>query len=282
MNIHIVHLPHTFAFLVDLSLAYNRYGFSTVTLVANGFDYDQIKSLRNMVCKYSFIKILDIPTKRILSHGQALNYAFENSHEKYFCFADHDIFPTKPIVDIIKSTLQSYDVVCFGNRPENIQAVYKGFAASAIATQSGIPLATSFFSIYKRSQVKSVSELYKVGFEQYFRKSQIPDSLASLKDIQTLEEPFLIDTCKSLSLAMHLSDKTTKHMGSSMVCQLSGMCRAISRFIKNERQIKKEFIIQDIPRTELSEEYFQTNQQRHPKILEVKRLISDYSLQLLV
>ena len=282
MNIHIVHLPHTFSYLIDLSLMFNKYGFDTVTLVANGFNQDQIQHLYNFADKHSFLRILDIPTKRILSHGQSLNYAFERSQDEFFCFADHDIFPTEPIIDTIQSTLKEFDVACFGNRPENISAQYKGFAASALATQSGIPLATSFFSIYKRSVVEIANAAYKVGFEQYFRKSQIPETLAHQIDIQALKEPFLIDTCKALSLALFQSGKTVSHLDSNMVCHLGGLCGAINRFTNNNLQIKDKFVVQNMPNTSQLENYYLENQKRHPKVLELKRIISDFSLQLLI
>ena len=282
MNIHIVHLPHTFPYLADISLAFNKYGFDTVTLVANGFNQDQIQHLRDFTSRYTFLRILDIPTKRILSHGQALNYAFKQSQDELFCFADHDIFPTEPIVETIQSALKEFDVACLGNRPENISAEYKGFAASAVATQSGIPLATSFFSIYHRSDVEIANATHNVGFEQYFRKSQVPETLAHYIDIQALKEPFLIDTCKALSLALFQSGKTVTHLDSNKVCHLGGLCGAINRFTNNSLQIKKEFVVQNMPNTSQLENYYRENQKRHPKVLELKRLISDFSLQLLI
>jgi glycosyltransferase involved in cell wall biosynthesis len=282
MNIHIVHLPHTYPFLIDLSLAFYKYGFETVTLVANGFNQDEIKGLNTIANKYSFIKILDVPTKRILSHGQALNYAFERSNEELFCFADHDIFPTKAIIEDIMCSLNNHDVVCLGDRPENISADYKGFAASATSTQSGVPLATSFFSIYKSSVINHVRTHYGVGFEQYFRRSQIPESLVQQQDIQNLNEPFLIDTCKAMSLALYQLDKKISHLAANNVCHLGGLCGAINRFINNNKTIIKVFEVKRMPSTPELEEYYAVNQQRHPKVLELKRSISDYSLQLLM
>lgn len=282
MNIHIVHLPHTFPYLVNLSLAFNKCGFEEVTLVANGFDYEEILTLQSMTSTYAFINILDIPTKRILSHGQALNYAFEQSQDELFCFADHDIFPTQPIIEDIQSALLEFDVVCLGDRPENTTTDYKGFAASAIASQSGTPLATSFFSVFKRPAVNLANINYKVGFEQYFRKSQIPKILAGHKDIQALKEPFLVDTCKALSLALHLNKNTITHLNTNKVCHFGGLAGAINRFINGGKTIKKEFIAPILPNQKELECHYNKHQQRHPKVLELKRCISDYSLQLVI
>ena len=87
MNIHIVHLPHTFPYLIDLSLMFNKYGFDTVTLVANGFNQDQIQHLYNFADKHSFLRILDIPTKRILSHGCVMAYKFKG--KRFDCGSLH-------------------------------------------------------------------------------------------------------------------------------------------------------------------------------------------------
>lgn len=282
MNIHIVQLPHTFPYLIDLSLAFKKYGFNYITLVANGFNQDQMYQLYDFASQHAFIRVLDIPTKRILSHGQALNYAFDKSQDELFCFADHDIFPTMPIADDIQLKLKDYDVVCLGNRPENISAKYKGFAASSLSTQSGTPLATSFFTIYKRSSVALAKDVYKVGFEQYFRKGQVPKELANHIDIQTLKEPFLIDTCKMLSIAMYQLGNSIEYLESNNVCHLGGLCGAINRHIKNKLNIKKKFIVNSLPNTKMLESYYQKNQKRHPKVMELKRTISDFSLQLII
>ena len=282
MNIHIIQLPHTFPYLVNLSLPFKKYGFDTITLVANGFDIEQIKELTEFTRKYDYIKILDIPTKRILSHGQALNYAFENSSDELFCFADHDIFPTQSLKNEIKEALEYNDVICLGDRPENTIANYKGFAASATQTQSGIPLVTSFFSIYKRSVVELAKTFHKVGFEQYFRKSQIPKSLNNQPDIEELREPFLIDTCKAQSLALFQLNKSIFHLGTKKVCHLGGLCGAINRYTNNGFPTVKDFIITKMPTTNELENFYLNNQKRHPKVLELKRAISDFSLQLLI
>jgi len=267
---------------MDLSLPFHTYGFDTVTLVANGFDEEQIKLLRQLASDYDFVKILDVPTKRILSHGQALNYAFQRNQDAYFCFADHDIFPIEPLANDIQTAMQTHDVVCLGDRPENIAAEYRGFAASATATQSGVPLATSFFSVYKRSVVELANSTHQVGFEQYFRKSQIPEPLLFHADIQALNEPFLVDTCKALSLALHDSGKTVKHLGAQKVCHLGGLSGAINRFINSGKHIQEHFVVEDMPDTDYLEQYYRQHQRRHPKVMELKRAISDYSLQLLM
>lgn len=282
MNIHIVQLPHTFPYLVHLSLAFHKYGFDKVILVANGFGLPQIKELYSFAEKYNFVEILDIPTKRVIGHGEALNYAFKHSREDVFCFADHDIFPTSYVLSDIKSALMSGDVACLGSRPENAHIEYKGFAASATNTPSGVPLATSFFSIYKRPALEEIFNLYNIGFEQYFRKSQVPEYLKKQTDIANLREPFLIDTGKALSLALFKKNKRVMHLGSQNVCHLGGLCGAISRLINNNQQNKKEFIVQKLPNKEELELFYKQNQQRHPQVLELKRAISDYALQLLI
>jgi len=221
MNIHIVHLPHSFHFLVDLCHPFYQQGFSSVTLVANGFNSDQINALNRYAEKHEYIRVLDIPTRRVLSHGQALNFAFQQSKGDLFCFADHDIFPTAPIAETIHCALKESDVVCFGDRPENLMANYKGFSASSLYTQSGVPLATSFFSIYRRSAVSQVETSFSVGFEQYFRKQQLPDLLARHPDIEKLKEPFLIDTGKAMSVALNHLGRRIKHSNFEHVCHLS-------------------------------------------------------------
>ncbi|MFV0542732.1 MAG: hypothetical protein ACK5L8_03475 [Marinicella pacifica] len=282
MNIHIVHLPHTFPYLLEFSLAFKKYGFDTVTLVANGFNLEEIKQLKKSVSCFTFIEILDIPTKRILSHGQALNFAFEHSQDELFCFADHDIFPTQNLRQDIQLSLQEYDVVCLGDRPENTQTVYKGFAASATESQSGVPLATSFFSIFKRKVIEQAKLHFNVGFEQYFRKSQLPRSLTDQSDIKSLQEPFLIDTCKVLSLAFYELGYNVKYLNTDKVCHYGGLAGAINRYINNNKSLKSEFIAPHLPGNQELENHYKTYQKRHPKVLELKRCISDYALQLII
>lgn len=282
MKLHIIHLPHTFPYLLDFSLAFKRYGFDQITLVANGFNLDEIKQLRSYISKFSFINILDIPTKKILSHGQALNYAFEHSQEDLFCFADHDIFPTQNLKQKIQSSLQSCDVVCLGDRPENTLADYKGFAASARETPSGVPLITSFFTILKRPIIEQAKLEFNVGFEQYFRFSQLPPTFVRHEDIKPLKEPFLIDTCKALSLALHTMGHKITHLPSHQVCHFGGLAGAINRYIQGGHLIKKDFKAPLLPDKDELVNHYEIHQIRHPKVLELKRCISDYALQLII
>lgn len=282
MNINIVHLPHTFEYLLDLSHAFHHNGFKSVTLVANGFDYESIKKLRRHTAAYSYFKILDIPSKRIWSHGEALNYAFDQSDDELFCFADHDIFPTKEIVGEIKHALKDADVVCFGDRPENFVTNYRGFAASARKTQSGVSLATSFFSVFKRTSAQAVKCKFQIGFEQYFRHSQLPQFLTDHVDVQQLNEPFLIDTCKALSVAIIEQGGSIAHSESKNVFHFGGLCGAINRFKTEGGVIKHEFILPKQPGKEELVSFYKENQRRHPKVMELKRSISDYSLHLLM
>lgn len=282
MNVHIVHLPHTFPYLLNLSLAFHQHGFERVTLVANGFDQQQYEQLHELTAAYDFVHLLDIPTKRILSHGQALNHAFAVSDDAYFCFADHDIFPTQNLADVIGDYTAKHDVVCFGDRPENTAVDYKGFAASATRTQSDVPLATSFFSVYKRAVTTAAMAKQKIGFEQYFRRSQMPVNWATHPDIAELNEPFLIDTCKLLSLVMHQMGCSVAHLGAGYVCHLGGLCGAINRYTNSGKQQVKTFSIDGVPNENELHEYYQLHQKRHPKVMEIKRAISDYALQLLI
>ncbi|MCX7553239.1 hypothetical protein OS175_05070 [Marinicella sp. S1101] len=282
MNVHIVHLPHTFPYLLNLSLAFHQHGFERVTLVANGFDQQQFQQLQELTAAYDFVRLLDIPSKRILSHGQALNHAFAVSDDRYFCFADHDIFPTQNLADLIGEHTAKHDVVCFGDRPENTAVDYKGFAASATRTQSGTPLATSFFSVYNRAATSAAMAQQNIGFEQYFRRSQMPGNWAKHPDIAMLKEPFLVDTCKLLSLVMHQMDCSVSHLGEGYVCHLGGLCGAINRYTNSGKKQVKIFSINDVPNENELHEYYQLHQKRHPKVMEIKRAISDYALQLLI
>lgn len=282
MNVHIVHLPHTFPYLINLSLAFHQHGFERVTLVANGFDQQQFQQLQDLTAGHDFVHLMDLPTKRILSHGQALNHAFHASNDAYFCFADHDIFPTQDLAGVINESAGNYDVICFGDRPENTAIEYKGFAASATQTQSGIPLATSFFSVYKRSVTAAAMAQQKIGFEQYFRRSQIPKGWANHPDIAELNEPFLVDTCKLLSLVMHQMGCKVSNLGAGYVCHLGGLCGAINRYINSDKKAVKSFEVTDIPSEAELLEFYHSNQKRHPKVMEIKRAISDYALQLLI
>lgn len=278
MNIHIIHLAQTFPYLFDLSLSFKLYGFDSVTIVANSFNFDQFQQLKKLAEPYDFIKIMDIPTRRMLSHGQALNYAFENSNDDFFCFADHDIFPTRNIEQLIRSNLKLYDVICFGDRPENISIEYKGLSASATSTNSDIPIASSFFSIYKRSAISLAKSNYNVGFEQYFRHSQIPYKLINHPDIRNLNEPFLIDTNKALSLALHQLGKTVTSFETDDVCHLGGLTGAVTRFHSGDMLLLNEFKIEYMPESDFLIKHYKNKNRRHPKILEVKRTISDFAL----
>jgi hypothetical protein len=175
-------------------------------LVGNSLNHNEAKLLELISECSDRLTYVNFESNQIIPHGTLLDLLFISENNKYFCFCDSDLFLFKPLSQ--KSILKYMNnamVFSSGGRIENEgEAVYAGFKGGATtkSPDGKIDLATSFFCVYRRKQLKNILLKYKVGFEQYRLESQIPDKAKLLVKTNGLEYE-MFDTGKLLSVLYH-------------------------------------------------------------------------------
>jgi len=194
-------------------------------LVGNALDNNEANLLKNIAHCSNRLAFQNFESDSIIPHGTLLDILFNSETHKLFCFCDSDLFLFKPIIKSPNQLLNGSDIFSSGGRIENDnQAQYAGFrgGATTISPDGNIPLAMSFFAVYKRDSLRTIMQKYKVGFEQYRSQLQIP--AAVLKYINSQQLSFeMFDTGKLLSVLYHKEGLQNKYASFKNMVHLGGM-----------------------------------------------------------
>ncbi|MFK8012619.1 MAG: hypothetical protein AB8B80_11295 [Marinicellaceae bacterium] len=222
---NIIYIPGTVDYqslaLVSLLLNSN-YSFR---LVGNAL-CDKEASLLNAIADCSDrLSYINFKSDFIIPHGTLLDLLFQKEESKNFCFCDSDLFLFNPISASLESLIDGGHVFSSAGRIENDnQAVYAGFkgGATTISPDGKIPLATSFFCIYRYEELKKTMYKYHIGFEQYRQLIQIPKAVQDrLKPLKLDFDMF--DTGKLLSVMYHIEGFKNIHADIEGLVHLGGM-----------------------------------------------------------
>jgi len=229
---NIIYIPGTVDYQTPalISLLLNTdYSFR---LVGNALKIKEANLLSEIAQCSNRLSYLNFESDEIIPHGTLLDILFFSEKHKLFCFCDSDLFLFKPINKTPKQLIGNNDVFSSGGRIENDnQAQYAGFrgGATTISPDGKIPLAMSFFSIYKRKPLRKIIKKYKVGFEQYRSNIQIPNDVLSYLNSQQLSFD-MFDTGKLLSVLFYKEGLLNSYAPFKNMIHLGGMS---GRYLQN-------------------------------------------------
>lgn len=249
-------------------------------VVGNGLSADEWESLTKLT-RYApgRIQIADVPSFSTIPHGLALNFLARRSSDSYFAFCDSDIFALNQFEDKFSTDVSPSTIFSSCSRLEHTPgAIYLGgFGGAASMTECGRQMAGSFFCVYPRDIMSSISKQFGVGFEQVARIDQIPRKARDfLKSRGIKEEKF--DTGKLLSLLMADTGCEIRHRELSALAHIGGLSGELVRPRKNV-----PFILTDssFPAPRLSDNAAALPQARSEEHRVAKRAITQYFAALL-
>lgn len=222
---NIIFLPDTVSFqsLPLISLLLNTpYQFR---LVGNALG-NQESALLKQICEMSNrLNFLNVESESILPHGTLLDLLFFNESHELFCFMDPDIFAFEKVTTGVYELLGNDAVFSSCSRMENdVDSIYSGFkgGATTVSHDGKIPLASSFFCIYKRTALAQTMDTFGVGFEQYRSIEQIPDSARHVINNYNISFE-MFDTGKLLSVLMHHLNFSKQYQNIDGLVHIGGM-----------------------------------------------------------
>jgi hypothetical protein len=197
---HIVFTPGTVRYLRLATLSLLEFSPYRYRLVANGLQADELRQLKRFCDSQRRLEYFAYPTRKMLFHSTLISILESMDKSEFFCFADSDIFATAPFHEELNIALRNYDVFSSGGRigfsPEERAS---GIAGPLVETDAGLPLATTFFAIYRRESLQHVIEKTGISFERYSCREQIPEyALSCLNEMGIPQESF--DTGKLMNI----------------------------------------------------------------------------------
>ena len=201
LKFNIIFVPGTVRYLRLSVLSLLKHSPYRYCLVANCLDMEERLMLEKFCQRYERLEYFYYPSKEVMAHGTILNILFQRENSEYFCMADSDIFAIGPFMEELEEQLQEYDVLSscmpLGMNPSH---VLPGFSGRCLQTPAGMPLAPTFFSIYRTEFFHKIILKTGVGFEVYHPEIFLPKCIDHLNLPDNLQEPRRIDTGKLLNI----------------------------------------------------------------------------------
>ena len=178
-------------------LHFSGYSFR---LVANGLDAAERRLLENYCDSSPRLEYFDYPVSRMLDHGTMLNVLFQREASPWFAMADSDIFAVAPFETGLESALEECDVFssCLPlSMPPGMEL--SGFSGRCLKTPAGLPLAPTYFSLYRTGPFRRIISENRIGFEVYHPRRFLPPLPPALRTDDLLQARRL-DTAKLLNV----------------------------------------------------------------------------------
>jgi len=219
LKFNIIFVPGTVRFLRLGVLSLMKHSSYRYCLVANCLGEEERLMLEELCHSSERLEYFYYPSKAVMDHGTILNILFQRENSEYFCMADSDIFAIGPFVEELEDQLQECDVLssCMP-LGMNSSDVLPGFSGRCLQTPAGLPLAPTFFSIYRTEFFRKIILETGVGFEVYHPEIYLPKCIHPLNLPDNLQQTRRIDTGKLLNvIASHYGARFTHFEFSNLI-----------------------------------------------------------------
>ncbi|MFV0542733.1 MAG: hypothetical protein ACK5L8_03480 [Marinicella pacifica] len=193
-----------------------------VTLVANGLNQDESTMLQSF-CSQIGCTHFELQTKNVLSHGDALNFLFNQHEDSWFCFCDSDIISIDPHANDIHlgnnlQALSACDAMFWDN------SEVKGVLGRCNRWPDGSLNLSSFFCIYHTETLRSLMNKYNVDFDNV-RFNQIKsDKIRQILNQKGIDQKSLkLDTGKVITAALEADNHSFSHTDIPSLLHIGGM-----------------------------------------------------------
>ncbi len=218
-------MPGTVRYLrlaVASLLHFSGYSFR---LVANGLDRAERQLLADYCDSSPRLEYFDYPVSRMLDHGTMLNVLFQREASPWFAMADSDIFAVAPFEAELESALEECDVFSsclpLSMPPEMVLA---GFSGRCLETPGGLPLAPTYFSLYRTGPFRRIIGESRIGFEVYHPGRFLPELPEAVRTDDLLQARRL-DTAKLLNVVASGYGVRFRHRELDALVHIGGISR---------------------------------------------------------
>ncbi|WP_457664810.1 hypothetical protein [Thiolapillus sp.] len=196
-------------------------------LVANGLDREEQRLLQDFCDTSPRLEYFSYPGKGIMDHGSMLNILFAREDSDYFCMADSDIFAADPFEEELEKHLPECDVFSsclpISMKPDTL---LRGFSGRCLQTPAGLPLAPTYFSVYRTELFRRIIQETKVGFEVYHPARFLPESISGLGLGDDVLQSRRLDTAKLLNVLAHGYGARFRHVELPNLIHIGGISGA--------------------------------------------------------
>jgi hypothetical protein len=230
LTFNVIFTPGTVRYLKLAAMSLVKYSPYRYRLVANALDAKESAELKAFCDASDRLEFYAYrsPYKpsTVVPHGEVLTTLERENASDFFCFMDSDIFAVGRFHEELERELASCDVFssCRQIMVEPGE-VLRGYNGRCIETPEGIPLATTFFAVYRSAPLRKVIRSTGVSFERAVRPEMIPEpALDVLKGLGVARLRF--DTGKLLNVVSRGFGVRYRYMEMENLLHLGGVSAA--------------------------------------------------------
>ena len=198
---NVIFVPGTVRYLRLAALSLMEMSNYRFRLVANGLNEAEQTQLREFCEAMPRLEYCRSPQQSLIPHGTMLNLLYDRDDDEHFCFMDSDIFACEPFNEELEKHLVDCDVFssCLAAGHDH-KVSGQGYGGNSIQTPTGLPLATTFFAIYRREPLVRIIRETGIGFEIVHPNEGLPPIPLPIEHIAPLRSQLLLDTGKLMNM----------------------------------------------------------------------------------
>ena len=206
LQLNVIYTPGTVRYLTPFISTLLSWSDCRYRMVANGCSDDECDLLRSIAALDDRLELLIMPEKRMVPHGETLDFLHARTDSDWFCFMDSDILAVGPFLEDFKADLQQAEVfssclpLWYNEKDITIPDFFRHMHGIHAYTESGLTIACDYFVIYNNKEFMRAREATGVGLKVCGWQELAPEHQATLRKMGQDKADY--DSGKVLTLLM--------------------------------------------------------------------------------
>lgn len=173
LTFNIIYTPGVVNYLQLFILSLLKWSNCSFRLISNGCQLEEVQLLRRFCRDNPRLEFLNLPSKKMMKHGDVLDYLQSIETSEYFCFMDPDILATGEFLNEFLPYLKNYVGVFSGfpiwckNEEQILQDTFPKMFGRHNLTSSGLCIGGTFFAIYDNTVLRQLIHSTGISFNKY-------------------------------------------------------------------------------------------------------------------
>jgi len=226
LQFNIIYTPDTVRYLTPFILTLLKWSDCRYRLVANGCLDEELELLQAVSELDSRLELLVMPEKRMVPHGETLNFLHERTDSDYFCFMDSDILATGPFMSEFQEDMENAEVFssCLPlwhvEKDITIPDFFESMHGIHAYTSDGATIACDYFVVYDNKAFTEARQATGVGLPVLAWEDIGPENQHALQDLG--QRRSFYDSGKALTLLMAAQGARIKYRQSERLKHIGG------------------------------------------------------------
>jgi len=226
LQFNIIYTPGTVRYLTPFVATLLQWSDCRYRLIANGCSDDECELLHNVCALDDRLELLVMPEKRMVPHGETLDFLHERTDSDYFCFMDSDILATGPFLDEFQADLQNAEVFSsclplWHNESDiTIPDYFEHMHGIHAYTSSGMTIACDYFVVYDNKAFTEARNATGAGLTVAGWQELSPENQKVLQSLGQQRSDY--DSGKVLTMLMSARGARVKYRQSDKLKHIGG------------------------------------------------------------